>query len=87
MVTQPGHLTHLVYKVFYSGLSFFYTLSLSSRVKLLQKVFPHQVQTNLSCKVLSTKSLRPNMWGLVRKIVVWLMHVHNPDNKKKRREK
>lgn len=49
-MTQPGHiLTHLVYKVFYSGLSFFYTLSLSSRVELLQKVFPHQVQTNLSC--------------------------------------
>lgn len=83
MMTQSGH---LMYKVFYGGLSFLYTLSLSSRVKLLQKVFPHQVQTNLSCKVLSAKSLRPNMWGLVREITVWLMRVHNPDGKRRKRD-
>lgn len=50
-----------------------------------ESLCPHQVQTTLGCKVLSTESLRQSMQGLVRKITVWLrLFVIRLKKKKKR---
>lgn len=47
-----------------------YLLSISAVKATPESDFPRQVQTNLCCEVLSAKSLRQNMQGLVRMIAL-----------------